>query len=58
MSSKNIQFRLIAVDTNGVPVTDYGILYAAAQKVGIIFVLHENGGTRQIDINEAMQVCS
>ena len=53
-----MQVRLIAVDSNGVPVTDYGILHAAAQQASIIFVLQENGGTRQIDIGEAMQVYS
>ena len=46
------------MDSNDVPVTDYGILHAAAHKENLIFVLQENGGTRQIDINEAMQVCN
>ena len=48
----------MGLDSNGVPVTDYGILHDAAQQVGIIFVLQENGGTRQISIGEAMQVCN
>ena len=49
---------MIGLDSNDVPVNDYGILHAAAQKAGIIFVLQENGGTRQISISEAMQVCN
>ena len=49
---------MIGLDSNGVLVTDYGILHAAAQKAGINFVLQENEGTRQIGIAEAMQVCN
>jgi len=55
-NNESQRVRLIAVDSNGVPVTDYGILHAAAQQASIIFVLQENGGTRQIDIGEAMQL--
>ena len=53
-----IQVRLIAIDSNGVPVTDYGLLHAAAQKAHLNFVVQEDGGTRQININEAIQVCN
>lgn len=49
--------RLIAVDSNGVPVTDYGILHAAAEQASIIFLLKtDQGRTRQITIDEAMRL--
>ena len=49
--------RLIAVDSNGIPVTDPTILQAAAEQAGIMFVSKdENDHENQISIDEAMQV--
>lgn len=51
--------RLIAVDSNGIPVTDPTILQAAAEQAGIMFVSKdENDHENQISIDEAMQVSS
>lgn len=56
-NSESQRVRLIAVDSTGLPVTDYGILHAAAEQASIIFLLKtETGGTRQITIDEAMQL--
>lgn len=52
------QVRLIAVDSNGVPVTEPAILQAAAEQAGIVFLVKdENNKDTQITIHEAMQVC-
>lgn len=49
--------RLIAVDSNGIPVTDPTILQAAAEQAGIMFVSKdENDHENQISIDEAMQL--
>ena len=49
--------RLIAVDSNGVPVTDPAILQAAAEQAGIMFVAKdENNQETGITIDQAMQV--
>lgn len=49
--------RLIAVDSNGIPVTDPAILQAAAEQAGIMFVSKdENDRENQISIDEAMQL--
>ena len=49
--------RLIAVDSNGVPVTDPAILQAAAEQAGIMFVAKdENNEENAITIDQAMQV--
>ena len=49
--------RLIAVDSNGVPVTEPAILQAAAEQAGIVFLVKdENNKDTQITIHQAMQV--
>jgi len=51
------QVRLIAVDSNGVPVTEPAILQAAAEQAGIVFILRdETNQNVQITIDRAMQV--
>ena len=49
--------RLIAVDSEGIPVTDPQILQAAAEQAGIMFVSKdENDEENSITIDQAMQV--
>merc|ERR1719193_2751154 len=49
--------RLIAVDSNGIPVTDSAILQAAAEQAGILFMLRKaNNREEQISIDHAMQL--
>ena len=49
--------RLIAVDSEGIPVTDPQILQAAAEQAGIQFVSKdENDEENSITIDQAMQV--
>lgn len=56
-NSESQRVRLIAVDSTGLPVTDYGILHAAAEQASIIFILkQDDGSTRRITIDEAMQL--
>jgi len=56
-TSDQQRVRLIAVDSSGVPVTDCGILHAAAEQASIVFLLKQgDGSTRQISIEEAMQL--
>lgn len=51
------QVRLIAVDSNGVPVTETEILQAAAEQAGIVFITKdENNQDVQITIDEAMKL--
>lgn len=51
--------RLIAVDSEGIPVTDPQILQAAAEQAGIQFVSKdENDEENSITIDQAMQVSS
>ncbi|XP_078489491.1 zinc finger protein isoform X1 [Ciona intestinalis] len=51
------QVRLIAVDSNGVPVTESAILQAAAEQAGIVFITKDdNGHDSQITIDQAMQL--
>uniref|UniRef100_H2YQH7 Uncharacterized protein n=1 Tax=Ciona savignyi TaxID=51511 RepID=H2YQH7_CIOSA len=51
------QVRLIAVDSNGVPVTESAILQAAAEQAGIVFIIkNDNGDDSQITIDQAMQL--
>merc|ERR1711937_748729 len=52
------QVKLIAVDNNGTPVTDLGILQAAAIQAGIQFVIkNEQTGTDSvITIDDAMRI--
>lgn len=51
------QVRLIAVDSNGVPVTETAILQAAAEQAGIVFITKdENNHDVQITIDEAMKL--
>nr|CAB3234148.1 ZF(C2H2)-30 zinc finger protein [Phallusia mammillata] len=51
------QVRLIAVDSNGVPVTEPTILQAAAEQAGIVFITKDEGGEdSQISIDKAMQL--
>jgi len=49
--------RLIAVDSNGIPVVDSAILQAAAEQAGILFMLRKQGNRdEQISIDTAMQL--
>lgn len=49
--------RLIAVDSNGIPVVDSAILQAAAEQAGILFMLRkQNNRDEQISIDQAMQL--
>lgn len=51
------QVRLIAVDSNGVPVTETAILQAAAEQAGIVFITKdETNQDVQITIDEAMKL--
>lgn len=51
------QVRLIAVDSNGVPVTETAILQAAAEQAGIVFITKDdNDHDIQITIDEAMKL--
>ena len=49
--------RLLAVDSEGIPVTDPQILQAAAEQAGIMFVSKdENDEENSITIDQALQV--
>nr|XP_039271812.1 zinc finger and BTB domain-containing protein 24-like [Styela clava] len=51
------QVRLIAVDSNGVPVTETAILQAAAEQAGIVFITKDDKNQDvQITIDEAMKL--
>ena len=55
--SESQPVRLIAVDSEGIPVTDPQILQAAAEQAGIMFVSKdENDEENSITIDQAMQV--
>ena len=57
MLYSSFKVRLIAVDSNGIPVTEPAILQAAAEQAGIVFLLKdENGKDAQITIQQAMEV--
>lgn len=52
-----LKVRLIAVDSNGIPVTEPTILQAAAEQAGIVFLVKNNKGiNQQITIDSAMKV--
>lgn len=51
------QVRLIAVDSNGVPVTETAILQAAAEQAGIVFITKDDSNRDiQITIDQAMRL--